>query len=100
MPWLRRYLSGGMVESRWHGALEVVQWLRPLDESRRMEFTRALWLCGHRYFETPDTPFPKAWREWADAPREVLADAWPHYESVCRTMLKAKRQRTMRVRLR
>jgi hypothetical protein len=87
MPWLRRYLFGEMVESRWYGALEVVQWLRSLEESRRMEFTRALWLCGHRYFETPDTLFPKAWREWADALREVLADAWPRYESVCRSML-------------
>jgi hypothetical protein len=87
MPWLRRYLFGDMVESEWRGALEVTQWLRPLDESRRMQFSHALHLCGRRYFEKPDKPLFGVSQEEVDTLREVLAEVWPRYKPVCRSML-------------
>ncbi|QXE07293.1 hypothetical protein BJG93_35650 [Paraburkholderia sprentiae WSM5005] len=87
MPWLRRQLWGGMVRSEWRSVCTVVQWLRPLDEFQRTQFTRALHLCGRYYFETPgELPFGISEKE-IDAVRELFPDAWGRYEPVCRSML-------------
>lgn len=41
MPRLRRQLSGRMVASEWHSVCTVTKWLRPLNESRRMQLPDA-----------------------------------------------------------
>jgi hypothetical protein len=87
MPWLRRQLSGRMVASEWHSVCTVTKWLRPLNESRRMQLTKALHLCGRYYFEAPGKlPFGISERE-VDTVRELFPDAWARYEPVCRSML-------------
>lgn len=89
MPWLwlRRRLSGWMVESEWRSTCTVTQWLRPLDKSLRTQFVDALHLCSRYYFETPGEWIPDVWEKTFDAGHEVLADAWQRYEPVCRSML-------------
>jgi hypothetical protein len=89
MPWLRRWLSGHMVEAEWRAVCTVTKWLRSLDESRRMELTQALHLCGRFYFETPgELPFGLADKE-VDVVRDIVPDVWARYEPVCRSMLLA-----------
>lgn len=87
MPWVQRYLSGGMVKSEWRATLEVTQRMRPLDASQRMQLTHALHLCGRRYFEAPDESLFGVSQEEVDAARGIMADVWPRYEPVCRSML-------------
>jgi len=87
MPWVRQYLWGRMVKSEWRAALDITRWLRPLDKDRRTQLVDALRLCGRRYFEAPDEPLFGVSQEDVDAVREIMADIWPRYEPLCRSML-------------
>jgi hypothetical protein len=87
MPWLRQRLSGWMVKSEWRSTCAVTQWLRALDEPQRMQFFKALDLCGRIYFETPGTLPLGIPEERGEVAREMLADAWQRYEPFCRAML-------------
>lgn len=87
MPWVRRYLYGSMVKSEWYAVPEVTRWMHRLDGDQRMQLAHALDVCGFRYFEEPDKPLFGVIQENVDKLREVMAEVWPRYEPLSRSML-------------
>jgi hypothetical protein len=84
MPWLRRCLLGWLVKTQWRGVCALTSWLRPLNAPQRMQLFHTLRLCTRRYFETPAEPLLCTFEETTP---ELLADVWPRYEPICRSML-------------
>ncbi|SDR51174.1 hypothetical protein SAMN05443245_6853 [Paraburkholderia fungorum] len=87
MPWLRRRLNGWMVESSWRSVCAVTQWLRPLDDSLRLQFVKAFHICGLRYFEAANETISSISRGEIEGMQEIIGDVWQRYEPVCRSML-------------